>query len=69
MSYQDALARYKAGDTSEAVLKALEAGAATAAMVPPAGKAATKVRGAGVVGGLGLGAYELGKRLLRPPEE
>ena len=69
MSYQDALARYKAGDTSEAVLKALEASAATAAMVPPAGKAATKVRGAGVVGGLGLGAYELGKRLLRPPQE
>mgnify|MGYP003647292280 CR=1 FL=1 len=69
MSYQEALERYKAGDTSEAVLKALEAGAATAAMVPPAGKAATKVRGAGVVGGLGLGAYELGKRLLRPPQE
>jgi len=69
MSYQEALERYKAGDTSEAVLKALEAGAATAAMVPPAGKAATKVRGAGVIGGLGLGAYELGKRLLRPPQE
>jgi len=71
MSYQDALARYKAGDTSEAVLKALEAGAATAAMVPPAGKKLTKVRGAGVLGGLGLGGYELGRRLLkdRPPEE
>jgi len=71
MSYQEALARFKAGDTSEGVLKALEAGAATAAVLPPAGKALTKVRGAGVLGGLGLGTYELGRRLLkdRPPEE
>ena len=71
MSYQEALERYKAGDTSEAVLKALEAGAATAAVVPPAGKKLTRVRGAGVLGGLGLGTYELGKRLLKekPPEE
>jgi TolA-binding protein len=71
MSYQQALERYKAGDTSEAVLKALEAGAATAAVVPPAGKKLTKVRGAGVLGGLGLGTYELGRRLLKdaPPEE
>jgi hypothetical protein len=71
MSYQEALARFKAGDTSEGVLKALEAGAAAAAVAPPAGKALTKVRGAGVLGGLGLGTYELGRRLLkdRPPEE
>jgi hypothetical protein len=71
MSYQEALARFKAGDTSEGVLKALEAGAAGAAMLPPAGKGMTRARGAGVIGGLGLGTYELGKRLLkeRPPEE
>jgi fused signal recognition particle receptor len=71
MSYQEALERYKAGDTSEAVLKALEAGAATAAVVPPAGKKLSKVRGTGVLGGLGLGTYELGRRLLKdaPPEE
>jgi hypothetical protein len=71
MSYQEALERYKAGDTSEAVLKTLEAGAATAAVVPPAGKKLTKVRGAGVLGGLGLGTYELGRRLLKdaPPEQ
>ena len=70
MSYQEALERYKAGDTSEAVLKALEAGAATAAVVPPAGKKLTKVRGAGVLGGLGLGTYELGRRLLKDaPQE
>jgi len=71
MSYQEALARFKAGDTSEGVLKALEAGAATAAVLPPAGKTMSKVRGTGVLGGLGLGTYELGRRLLkdRPPEE
>lgn len=71
MSYQEALARFKAGDTSEGVLKALEAGAAGASMLPPAGKGLTKVRGAGVLGGLTLGGYELGRRLLkdRPPEE
>jgi hypothetical protein len=71
MSYQEALARFKAGDTSEGVLKALEAGSAAAAMLPPAGKGLTRARGAGVIGGLGLGTYELGKRLLkeRPPEE
>jgi hypothetical protein len=71
MSYQEALERFKAGDTSEGVLKALEAGAATAALLPPAGKTMTRTRGAGVLGGLGLGTYELGKRLLkeRPPEE
>lgn len=71
MSYQEAIARWKAGDTSESVLKALEAGAAGAAMLPPAGKGLTRLRGAGVLGGLGLGTYELGRRLLkeRPPEE
>jgi hypothetical protein len=71
MSYQEALARFKAGDTSEGVLKALEAGSAAAALLPPAGKTITRTRGAGVLGGLGLGTYELGKRLLkeRPPEE
>ena len=71
MSYQEAVARFNAGDTSEGVLKALEAGAAGAAMLPPAGKRLTRARGAGVLGGLGLGTYEAGKRLLkeRPPEE
>ena len=70
MSYQEALQRFKAGDTSEGVLKALEAGAAGMATLPPAGKAMTKVRGAGVLGGLGLGTYELGRRLLKDaPQE
>ena len=71
MSYQEALARFKAGDTSEGVLKSLEAGAAGAAMLPPAGKKMTKAKGLGVITGVGLGGLELTRRLLkdRPPEE
>jgi hypothetical protein len=71
MSYQEALARFKAGDTSEGVLQALQAGSATAALLPPAGKTMTKVRGAGTLGTLGLGTYQLGRRLLkdRPQDE
>jgi len=70
MSYQEALARFKAGDTSEGVLKALAAGSAAAAMVPPAGKALTKLKGLGAVGLGGLGLHELGRRMLKekPPE-
>ena len=71
MSYQEALERFKAGDTSEGVLKALQAGAAGAALLPPAGKGMTRARGAGTLGTLGLGAVDVGRRLLkeRPPEE
>jgi hypothetical protein len=70
MSYQDALERFKAGDTSEGVLKALQAGSAAAAMLPPAGKGMTKARGAGALGMAGTYGYEGVRRLLkdRPPE-
>ena len=70
MSYQEALERFKAGDTSEAVLKALQAGSAAAAMLPPAGKTMTKARGAGALGMAGTYGYEGVRRLLkdRPPE-
>jgi hypothetical protein len=70
MSYQEALERYKAGDTSEAVLKALQAGSSAAALLPPVGKTATKVRGAGALGMAGTYGYEGVRRLLkeRPPE-
>jgi len=70
MSYQEALERFKAGDTSEGVLKALQAGSAAAAILPPAGKTATKARGAGALGMLGTYGYEGARRLLkdRPPE-
>jgi hypothetical protein len=72
MSYQEALARFKAGDTSEGVIKALEAGAAGAMVVPPAGKTLKRVRGAGALGAGALGLYEAGKFLLKdgqPNEE
>jgi TolA-binding protein len=71
MSYQEALARLKAGDTSEAVLQALQAGSAAAMLTPPVGKGLTRLRGAGTIGTGALGAYQIGRRLLkeRPPEE
>jgi len=70
MSYQEALERFKAGDTSEGVLKALQAGSAAATMLPPAGKGMTKARGAGALGMAGTYGYEGAKRLFkdRPPE-
>jgi hypothetical protein len=70
MSYQEALERFNAGDTSEGVLKALQAGSAAAAMLPPAGKTMTKARGAGALGMAGTYGYEGVRRLLkdRPPE-
>jgi len=70
MSYQEALQRFKAGDTSEGVLKALQAGSAAAAMLPPVGKTMTKARGAGALGMAGTYGYEGARRLFkdRPPE-
>lgn len=71
MSYEEARKRFEAGDTSEGVLKTLQAGAAGLTLLPPAGKRMTRARGAGVAGTLGLGAVDVGRRLLkeRPPEE
>jgi len=70
MSYQEALARFKAGDTSEGVLKALQAGSVGMAMLPPAGKGLTKARAAGAIAAVPLYGYELGRRLLKDsPEE
>ena len=71
MSYQEALERFKAGDTSEGVLQALQAGSAAAMLTPPVGKKLTRLRGAGTLGTGALGTYQLGRRLLRerPPEE
>jgi len=65
MSYQEALKRFKAGDTSEGVLKALQAGSAAAAMLPPAGKGLTKLRGAGALGAVGSYGYEAARRMLK----
>jgi len=69
MSYEEAVKRWKAGDESGAVLKALQAGAAGAAMLPPIGKTLTRAKG---LGGVGLFSYapDFAKRLFRerPPE-
>ena len=71
MSYQEALERFNAGDTSEGVLKALQAGSTAAAMLPPAGKGLTKLKGLGALGAIGSYGYEVGRGLLkeRPPQQ
>jgi len=63
MSYQEALKRYKAGDTSEAVLKGLQAGSAGLSLLPPAGKKLTKLRGLGALGAIGSYGYDLGRQV------
>ena len=69
MSLQEAMARAKAGDTSEEVIAALKAGAAATSLVPPAGKGLTRLRGAGSFGvGAGL-AHELYKALSKNPDQ
>jgi hypothetical protein len=69
MNLQEAIARAKAGDTSDEVIAALKAGAAGTSMIPPAGKALTRLRGAGSYGvGAGL-AYDLYKALSQNPEQ
>jgi len=69
MSLQEAMARAKAGDTSEEVIAALKAGAAATSLVPPAGKGLTRVRGAGSFGvGAGL-VHELYKALSKNPDQ
>jgi hypothetical protein len=69
MSYQEALERFKAGDTSEGVLKALEAGSAAAMLMPPVGKPLRIARKAGLASGIGLGGFELGRSLLKDTEQ
>jgi len=71
MSLQEALERYKAGDTSEAVLKTIQAGSAAAMLTPPLGKNLSRIRKAGGLGAVGSFGYELGRRLLKDeqPEE
>lgn len=54
MSIEEAIARYKAGDTSEAVLAAIEAALGGMSMLPPINPAFLAAKGIGAVGGLGL---------------
>jgi len=69
MSYQEALQRFKAGDTSEGVLKALQAGSAAAATLPPAGKRLTKLKGLGALGAVGSYGYERARKYLKDDAE
>ena len=61
MSIDEALKRYKAGDRSGAVLSVLEAVFGAMSMAPPVTPVTAAIKGIGTLGGLGLGAYELGK--------
>jgi hypothetical protein len=70
MSYQEALQRFKAGDTSEGVLQALQAGSAGLSLLPPAGKTMTKAKGLGKAVAVPTYGFELGRRLLKErPDE
>lgn len=69
MSYQEAVERFKAGDTSEGVLKALQAGSAGAMLVPPVGKSLSRVRKAGLAGLVGFGGRDIYNRLTKEPVE
>jgi hypothetical protein len=71
MSLQEALERYKAGDTSEGVLKTIQASSAAAMLIPPVGKNTSRLRKAGALGAIGSYGYDFGRGLLRdaPPEK
>ena len=69
MSYQEAMERFKAGDTSEGVLKALQAGSAGAMLLPPVGKPLRTARKAGLLGLVGLGGRDIYNRLTKEPVE
>lgn len=70
----DLIARWKAGDRSPEIVQALmQAGVSTAqigtgaaAMLPAMGPKTAKIKGAGTIGTLGLGAYNAYKALTEP---
>jgi hypothetical protein len=57
MSVQEAIERFKAGDTSNGVIATLEAALGGMSMLPPVNPAFIAAKGIGAVGGLGLAAY------------
>jgi hypothetical protein len=67
MSAQEALNRYNAGDTSEAVMQALGSLSAGASLVPPVNPKLSAIKKAGALGALGMGAREVIKRLTQEP--
>jgi len=71
MSLQEALERFKAGDTSEGVLKIIQASSAAAMLTPPLNKTLSRTRKTGALGAIGSYGYDFGRGLLRdaPPKE
>jgi myosin heavy subunit len=70
MSLQEALERFKAGDTSEGVLKTIQASSAAAMLTPPIGKNTSRLRKAGALGAIGSYGYDFGRELFRKnPQE
>ena len=67
MSAQEALRRYNAGDTSEAVMQALGALSATAALAPPVTPKLSGLKKAGTIGAVGMGGREIWRRLTQEP--
>jgi len=70
MSLQEALERFKAGDTSEGVLKIIQASSAAAMLTPPLNKTLSRTRKTGALGAIGSYGYDFGRRFLKDsPEE
>jgi len=70
MSLQEALERFKAGDTSEGVLKTIQASSAAAMLVPPVNKTLSGTRKLGALGAIGSYGYDFGRELFRKnPQE
>jgi hypothetical protein len=67
MSFQEALERFKAGDTSEGVLQALGALSAGASVVPPVTPKLSGLKKAGTIGAVGMGGREIYRRLTQEP--
>ena len=61
MSIDEAIERYNAGDYSGMVIPTLEAAFGAMSMMPAFNPLTAGIKGLGMAGGLGLGAYQLGR--------
>lgn len=69
MSVDEAIERFRAGDYSGAVIPTLEAAFGTMSMMPAWNPLTAGIKGLGIAGGLGMGAYQLGKYGLQKAKE
>jgi hypothetical protein len=69
MSVDEAIQRARAGDYSGAVIPTLEAAFGLMSMMPAWNPITAGIKGIGTAGGLGLGAYQLGKYGLQKAKE